>query len=53
MPKKKILIIDDQPEILELVGYNLQKEGYDVVKAENEHVHISIFQKMPKKLLIA
>jgi phosphate regulon transcriptional regulator PhoB len=28
---KKILVVDDEPDIVELSSYNLQKEGYDVV----------------------
>ncbi|MGC8819999.1 MAG: winged helix-turn-helix domain-containing protein [Fervidobacterium sp.] len=35
MAKKTIMIIDDQPEILELVSFTLQKEGYDVVPVED------------------
>ncbi|MFN6991170.1 MAG: response regulator transcription factor, partial [Fervidobacterium sp.] len=35
MAKKTIMIIDDQPEILELVSFTLQKEGYEVVPAED------------------
>ena len=31
----KILIVDDEPDILEFIEYNLYKEGYDVIKAEN------------------
>ena len=31
----KILIVDDEPDILEFIEYNLYKEGYEVVKAEN------------------
>ncbi len=30
-----ILIVDDEPDILEFLEYNLQKEGYTVVLAEN------------------
>lgn len=31
--KKKILIVDDEPDILEFLKYNLKREGYDVVTA--------------------
>ncbi len=30
MPKEKILIVEDEEDILELVSYNLMKEGYQV-----------------------
>ena len=29
----KILVIDDEPDIVELVTYNLSKEGFDVFSA--------------------
>ncbi|PVW14175.1 response regulator transcription factor [Marixanthomonas spongiae] len=37
MKKKdiKILLVDDEPDILEIVGYNLATEGYQVITAEN------------------
>ncbi|MCL4150303.1 UNVERIFIED_CONTAM: hypothetical protein GTU68_021022 [Idotea baltica] len=37
MKKKdiKILLVDDEPDILEIVGYNLTSEGYQVLTAEN------------------
>lgn len=35
MSTKKILLIDDEPDILELLSYNLTKEGYLVETAKN------------------
>lgn len=37
MKKKdiKILLVDDEPDILEIVGYNLIQEGYQVINASN------------------
>jgi len=37
MKKKdiKILLVDDEPDILEIVGYNLTLEGYQIITAEN------------------
>jgi two-component system, OmpR family, alkaline phosphatase synthesis response regulator PhoP len=34
-PSYKILIVDDDPDIAELLQYNLSKEGYEVARAEN------------------
>jgi phosphate regulon transcriptional regulator PhoB len=31
--KKKILVVDDEPDIVELISYNLKKEGFDIVSA--------------------
>ena len=35
MSKQKILIVDDEPDILEILDYNLRREGYEVVTANN------------------
>ena len=37
MKKKdiKILLVDDEPDILEIVSYNLTNEGYQVFTAKN------------------
>jgi DNA-binding response OmpR family regulator len=33
--RPRILVVDDEPDIVELVSFNLQVEGYDVVTATN------------------
>ena len=35
MNQKKILLIDDEQDILEILSYNLEKEGYQVSTASN------------------
>jgi len=33
--QRKVLIADDEPDILEILKYNLEKEGYQVHTAKN------------------
>lgn len=33
--KPKILVVDDEPDALELVGFNLRKAGFEVITAED------------------
>ncbi len=35
MDIKRILVVDDEPDIIELVSYNLKKEGFDVSSASD------------------
>lgn len=35
MPREKILVVEDDEDILELIAFNLQNEGYAVSKAES------------------
>ena len=35
MLKPKILVVDDEPDALELIGFNLKAAGYDVITAED------------------
>jgi two-component system alkaline phosphatase synthesis response regulator PhoP len=50
--KQKILIVDDEPDILELVEYNLKKEGYQVFSANNGHEGILMAKKVHPDLII-
>lgn len=47
MKNEKILIVDDEADILEIVGYNLKKEGFEVLTAENgkQAIEIAIEEK--------
>jgi two-component system alkaline phosphatase synthesis response regulator PhoP len=50
--KKKILLVDDEPDILELIGYNLRNEGYEVSTALNGREGIEIARKVKPDLII-
>jgi len=54
MKKKdtKILLVDDEPDILEFVGYNLTSKGYQVIKAKNGVEAISQAKKHLPHLII-
>lgn len=54
MKKKdiKILLVDDEPDILEIVGYNLSNEGYQVVTAENGADGVKKAKKEKPQLII-
>jgi two-component system, OmpR family, alkaline phosphatase synthesis response regulator PhoP len=49
---KKILIADDEPDILEIVQYNLQNEGYDVSTAKNGNEAIEQAKRFNPDLII-
>ena len=49
---KKILIADDEPDILEIIQYNLQNEGYDIVTAKNGNEAIEQAKRTSPDLII-
>ena len=50
--KNRILIIEDESDIGELLEYNLQKEGYDTILANNGESGLEIARKEKPNLLI-
>ena len=48
----KILLVDDEPDILEIVGYNLSQEGYIVSTASNGKEAIAKAKKELPNLII-
>ena len=51
MPKK-ILVVDDEKDIVELLKYNLQKEGYKVITAYNGKEALERAQQRPDLILL-
>ena len=47
-----ILVVDDELDILEFVGYNLRKEGYTVLTANNGLTAIEIAKEKTPDLVI-
>ena len=52
MSNTKILVVDDEPDILEFVGYNLKQEGYAVLTANNGLAAIDIAKEKTPDLVI-
>jgi len=52
MAKKKILIVEDEKDIIEMIEYNLKKEGYDTLSALNGEDAISAAKKAKPDLVI-
>jgi two-component system alkaline phosphatase synthesis response regulator PhoP len=48
----KILLVDDEPDILEFVGYNIKKEGYSLLTSSNGKEAIRIAVKENPHLII-
>lgn len=48
----KILLVDDEPDILDFLSYNLKKEGYSVVTANNGNEAIEIAKKELPHLIV-
>jgi len=42
----KILLVDDEQDIIEFVGYNLRKENYDVYSAKDGKTGIQLARRV-------
>lgn len=49
---KKILIVDDEPDILEFLRYNLRKEGYEVVTAHDGKAALLMAEREKPNLIV-
>ena len=48
----KILLVDDEPDILEIVGYNLKNEGYQIFTASNGAEAVKRAKKITPHLIL-
>ena len=52
MSKQTILVVDDEKDLLDLIEYNLKKEGFDVLKAENGEEGIAVAKEKNPDLVL-
>ncbi len=52
MAKKTILVVDDEQDLLDLIEYNLKKEGFKVLKAENGQEGIEVAKEHKPDLVL-
>lgn len=48
----KILLVDDEPDILEIVGYHLKKEGYQISTASKGTEAVAMSEKIKPHLIL-
>ncbi|HNF49517.1 MAG TPA: response regulator transcription factor [Chitinophagales bacterium] len=48
----KILVVDDEPDILEFLSYNLEKDGFEVETAENGKVALEKAKKSQPDIIL-
>jgi DNA-binding response OmpR family regulator len=47
-----ILLVDDEPDILEFLSYNIRKEGYKVFTANNGEEGVKLTQQLSPSLIL-
>ncbi len=52
MAKQTILVVDDEKDLLDLIEYNLKKEGFQVLKAENGEEGIKVAKEHKPDLVL-
>jgi phosphate regulon transcriptional regulator PhoB len=52
MPGKKILVVEDEPDIRKLIHYNLAQENYQVIEAEDGEKALRLLQRDKPSLIV-
>ncbi|SIT12608.1 response regulator transcription factor [Belliella pelovolcani] len=50
--KVKVLVVDDEPDIIEILSYNLKKEGYEVETAEDGIKGVKLASKFQPDVIL-
>lgn len=50
--KQKILLVDDEKDIIEFLAYNLTQEGYDVISANNGEKALEMLPEKPDLIVL-
>ena len=50
--KKKVLVVDDEKDLVDLISYNLQRNGYDVVTAFNGNAALEVAGREQPDLIV-
>src|ERR1041385_1484815 len=51
-PAHKVLVVDDEEAILELLKYNLEKSGFDVRTASDGQIAVDVAKKFHPELVL-
>lgn len=52
MSKQKVLLVDDEQDILDLIGFNLEKEGFEVHTANNGRDGLEVAKRVIPDLIL-
>jgi two-component system phosphate regulon response regulator PhoB len=50
--KKKVLVVDDEKDLVDLITYNLQRNGYDVVSAFTGNAALDVAEREQPDLIV-
>ncbi len=50
--KKKVLVVDDEKDIVEMIAFNLQRNGYDVLTAHNGNDALDLAERQAPDLIL-
>ncbi|MCS7153395.1 MAG: response regulator transcription factor [Bacteroidia bacterium] len=52
MLNRKVLVVDDEPDVLEILSYNLKQEGYEPLLAEDGEKALSLAQQHQPSVIV-